>query len=398
MEFFKNQDKIVIDFMRWRGVAVAVSSLMCLAAVLGVYVWPGLNYGVDFAGGTEIQLHFDEDVSTADLRGALDAMGMDSPDVIEVTGSETSAYIVRLREVSRIPEGAAEAVRESIEGAIDADVTTLTISPGGDKLSVRLTSAADLAALGTAIEAVDGIDLRGAVRAFGNEDDHRYEVDLVGISDEVLASLDESFGTVTPDRIEWVGPRAGQALRDAALRALLYAIGLIMIYVAFRFDLRFAPGGILALVHDALIVVLAWLIMQREFNISTIATLLTIVGYSINDTIVIYDRIRENMARNRDKSLYELINISTTQTLSRTIITSGVTSLSLVAFLIFGTQVIQDISLGILIGMVAGTYSTIFIAAPATEWMDTRFFAPARAALQERLKAGNTNRPRAARR
>jgi preprotein translocase subunit SecF len=383
--------------MRWRGLALTVSGLLCLAAVLGVYVWPGLNYGVDFAGGTEIQVHFEDAVTTAELRTGLGEMGLESPDVIEVGGAD-NAFILRLREVSSLPEGIAESVETSLNDALEPSVVAVRVSPGGDKVSIRLDGAADVAAIGEALEAVEGIEIRGTVRPFGNEDDHRYEADLVGISDQVIEQLGERFGAVTPDRVEWVGPRAGEALRWSALRALLYSIALIMVYVAFRFDLRFAPGGIIALIHDALIVVLAWLIMQREFNISTIATLLTIVGYSINDTIVIYDRIRENMARNRDKSLYELINISTTQTLSRTIITSGVTSLSLLAFLVFGTAVIRDISLGILIGMVAGTYSTIYIAAPLTEWMDKRFFEPARAAVHARLKADARRAPRAARR
>lgn len=396
MEFFKTEGK-VIDFMRWRGVALAISAVLCLAAILGVYVGPGLNYGVDFAGGTEVQLHFADSVGTTELRGALGEMGLESPDVIEVSGTP-NAYILRLREVTRLPADIEATLRTTLDEALDPAVVAVRVSPGGDKVSIRLADDADLAAIGEALESVDGIELRGDVRRFGSEDDHRYEADLVGIADQVVAQLGERFGAVTPDRVEWVGPRAGEALRWAAIRAILYSIALIMVYVAFRFDLRFAPGGIVALVHDALIVVLAWVVMQREFNISTIATLLTIIGYSINDTIVIYDRIRENMARNRDKSLYELINVSTTQTLSRTIITSGVTSLSLLAFLVFGTSVIRDISLGILIGMLAGTYSTIFIAAPLTEWMDTRFFAPAREAIRARVKADAARRPRAARR
>ena len=340
MEFFKMTR--TIDFMRWRGMALTVSGLMCLAALVGVFAWPGLNYGVDFAGGTEVQLHFEDEVGTAELRAALAGMGLVAPDVIEVDGMD-HAFILRLREVTSLPDGIEDTLRASLDEALEPAIVAVRLSPGGDKVSLRFDGDADLDTIAAALTSVDGIELRGAVRRFGREDDHRYEADLVGIADQVISDLGERFGVVTPDRVEWVGPRAGEALRSSALRALLYAIGLIMIYVAFRFDLRFAPGGIVALVHDALIVVLAWLVMQREFNISTIATLLTIIGYSINDTIVIYDRIRENMARNRDKSLYELINLSTTQTLSRTIITSGVTALSLLAFLVFGTQVIRDI-------------------------------------------------------
>jgi len=129
-----------------------------------------------------------------------------------------------------------------------------------------------------------------------------------------------------------------------------------------------------ALLHDVLITLGIYVLVQKEVNLTTVAALLTILGYSINDTIVVYDRIRENMGRLRDKSLSELINISTSQMLSRTIVTSGTTLLSVMAFFIWGTPVIQDISFALFCGILLGTFSSIFIAAPITEWMDTRFF------------------------
>ncbi len=175
--------------------------------------------------------------------------------------------------------------------------------------------------------------------------------------------------------MEWVGPKAGQQLRDAAIKSLLYAIAFIMVYVAFRFDLRFAPGGVLAMMHDVIITLGIYVLVQKEVNLTTIAALLTILGYSINDTIVVFDRIRENMGRLRDRNLRELINISTSQMLSRTIVTSGTTLLSVSAFFLWGTSVIRDISFALFIGILIGTYSSIYIAAPATEWMDKRFFS-----------------------
>jgi preprotein translocase subunit SecF len=236
-----------------------------------------------------------------------------------------------------------------------------------------------------------GLEVRGDVRRFGREADHRYEADLVGVADELIAGLRSELGERGPasaDRVEWVGPRAGRQLQVSALWALLYSIAFIMVYVAFRFDIRFAPGGIVALIHDALIVVLVFALTRREFNITTIASLLTIIGYSINDTIVVYDRIRENMARERGMGLRDLINLSLTQTLSRTIMTSLTTVLSVLAFFVWGTSVIKDIAFALAVGISVGTYSSIFIAAPLTEWMDQRFFAPARA----RMKAAARNR------
>jgi preprotein translocase subunit SecF len=132
------------------------------------------------------------------------------------------------------------------------------------------------------------------------------------------------------------------------------------------------------MLHDALITLGIYVLVQKEVNLTTVAALLTIIGYSINDTIVVYDRIRENMNRLRDKTLPELINVSTSQMLSRTIVTSGTTLLSVSAFFVWGTPVIRDIAFALFIGICVGTYSSVYIAAPVTEWMDRKFFSKAR--------------------
>ena len=145
-----------------------------------------------------------------------------------------------------------------------------------------------------------------------------------------------------------------------------------MLYLAFRFDLRFAPGVVLACVHDALVVLGAFVIFHKEVTLSTIAAVLTIVGYSMNDTVVVYDRIRENLGKHRGKSFSSIINMSISETLSRTILTSGATMLSVLAFFIWGTGVIKDFAFAMVVGIIAGTYSSIYVAAPLTEWIDTR--------------------------
>jgi preprotein translocase subunit SecF len=147
-----------------------------------------------------------------------------------------------------------------------------------------------------------------------------------------------------------------------------------MVYVAFRFDLRFAPGGILSLVHDVIVAVGAMALTQREITVSTVAALLTIVGYSINDTVVVYDRIRENLAKHRGMPFLRIINLSVSEMLGRTIITGGVTALSLIAFLWWGTGVLRDFAFALLVGIAAGMYSSIYIAVQLTEWIDRKFF------------------------
>ncbi|MFN7700537.1 MAG: protein translocase subunit SecF [Deltaproteobacteria bacterium] len=390
----------VFDFMRYRNIAGVVSTIVVALSIASVFA-PGPNLGIDFAGGTEVQLQFRGDVPVAELRQTLEGLGYASPDVIEIAG-RANQYLVRVREVTTLPEGIGESIESQLDSALEPEVTSVRVSPGGDKVSIRLAASAEPAQIREALVAA-GLDVRGEVRRFGPESDYRFEADLVGVADRMVAQLGESLGErgpETPLRIEWVGPRAGEQLRNGAIKALIYAMGFIMLYVAFRFDLRFAPGGILALIHDAVVTVGVFVLFQKEFNLTTVASLLTIIGYSINDTIVIYDRIRENMGRHRDKPLAELINISTSEMLSRTIITSGVTLLAIVPFFFWGTQVIQDIAFALFVGFLAGVYSTIYIASPVTEWMDSTIFAPARerrkAELEAKRKAAKASKGAAA--
>ncbi|MEO7093363.1 MAG: protein translocase subunit SecF, partial [Polyangiales bacterium] len=236
-----------------------------------------------------------------------------------------------------------------------------------------------------------GITLRGARDEKGQSIDvlvrgkegslskeFRVEVQLKSKGDVLLDELRNKLGAdMVPevaDKVEWVGPRAGKQLRDSAVKSVLFAIIFIMAYVAFRFDLRFAPGGILALFHDALVVIGVFIVTRREISLSTIAAILTIVGYSIADTVIIYDRIRENLTKHRGKTFHEIINLSVSETLSRTILTSGSVLLSVVAFFFWGTGVIKDFALALFVGVIAGTYSSIFVAAPLTEWIDRKWF------------------------
>jgi preprotein translocase subunit SecF len=374
MEFFK--PKGTINFMKYRGIIIPISLFLALLGIASV-VWPGPNYGIDFKGGTEIQLKFDEGVSANDVRQALSEIGYDA-EVVNVEG-RAGEYLVRVGQVSSLPPEKIAGIKKAINWKIaGVKVEELRVSPGGDKIAVRMRDEVEPEAIEAALKEA-GADVRG-VDPFGSRDQHRYEAQLVGVADEIIQGLHAKLGDRAPDaplRVEWVGPKAGKQLRVAAVKSLMWAILFIMGYVAMRFDLRFAPGGIIALMHDALITVLVFVILRREINLATVAALLTILGYSINDTIVIFDRIRENMTRMRDSTMYELINVSTTQTLSRSILTSFVTLLSITPFLIWGTPVIKDFALALVIGMVVGSYSTIYIAAPFTEWMDKKLFSKA---------------------
>ncbi len=372
MEFFK--PGMTIDFLRHRRITSVGSLVLALASLVALFV-PGPNFGIDFKGGTELEIEFDGGVTSGELRAAVSSLGYDQPEVIGVQGAP-NRYIVRIQEVSSLPEAEIAKIEASLTSSLgDTGIDQFRVSPGGDKISLRLTGQVPAATLEEYLKTA-GAKVR-SVSPFGPQTDNRYEALLVGVGDELVRGLNGKLGDKAPDnalRIEWVGPKAGEQLRDAAIKSMLYAIAFIMVYVALRFDLRFAPGGVVAMVHDALITIGLFVLLQKEVNLATVAALLTVIGYSINDTIVVYDRIRENMHRMRDVGLYQLINVSTSQTLSRTVVTSITTLLAITGFFIWGTPVIRDIVFALFVGFLIGTYSSIYIAAPFTEWMDRRFF------------------------
>jgi preprotein translocase subunit SecF len=375
MEFFK--PGVTYDFFKYRWPFIGTSLALCALSLASLF-WPGPKFGIDFKGGTEVELAFKGDVSSSQLRNEVIELGFKQPEVIALQDRKNH-YILRLEEISSLPEQKVAEAKKALEADFGADkVVELDASPGGDKLALQLSEAGDTAKIEQALTRA-GLKVR-AVAAFGRPEDLRYEAQLVGVGDKLVQGLKEKFADKAPEkplRVEWVGPKAGAQLKDAALKSILYAVAFIVVYVAFRFDLRFAPGGVIALAHDALITLGIYVVLQKEVTLGTIAAVLTVIGFSINDTIVVYDRIRENMARMRDASLTQIINISTSQTLGRTVITSSVALISVLGFFVWGTPLIRDIVFALTCGFLVGTYSSIYVAAPLTEWMDRRFFRKA---------------------
>ncbi len=198
------------------------------------------------------------------------------------------------------------------------------------------------------------------IRFIREDDDGDHGEFVAGLRE----TLEEEIGPLEVARIEFVGPRVGAELRDDGLAALGWAALLVLVYVAFRFSLRFAPGAIVALLHDVLVTACVWVILGFEFDLRVLAALLAIVGYSLNDTIVIYDRIRENMETRTKSNLPEVINLSLNQTLGRTVLTSSTTLAAVLALLILGGQVIRPFAIAMTIGVLVGTYSSVYIASP----------------------------------
>jgi preprotein translocase subunit SecF len=407
MEFFKPGR--VFDFMRVRVFWIPLSFILVIASVILCF-YPGPNYGTDFRGGTEIEMAFGEPIDAAGVRAAVTGVGFSAPDVVQVVdANKPYHFLIRVQDVSAITEADKVTLRRALcfvddpESAIgdpvkcppSARATEVKFSAGGDKVSTRYDVEPDLEVVKDQIGRVPGVSLRSSATnpQILNPRDHRVEIQLMSKGDQLIERLRDKLGAAAvPEgaalRVEWVGPKAGKQLRDSARNAVAIAIVFIMLYLAFRFDLRFAPGVIVACIHDAMVVIGFFVAFQKEITLSTIAAVLTVIGYSMNDTVVVYDRIRENLGKHRGKSFAQIINLSVSETLSRTILTSGAMLLSVLAFFIYGTGVIKDFMLALVVGTVAGTYSSIYVAAPLTEWIDTRMTKKKRGAeLARRLNA-----------
>jgi preprotein translocase subunit SecF len=404
MEFFKPGR--VFDFMKVRVYWITFSILAVVVSTIGLF-YPGPNYGTDFKGGTEVEMAFGTPMDAASVRSAVQSVGFSSPDVVQVVDpNRPHHFLIRVQEVTAVSDTEKEDLRRALcytedpqtplndpaKCPADARATEVKFSAGGDKVSTRYDVEPSLDAIKDQVRSVPGVSLRASATnpQILNPRDHRVEIQLLSKGDQLVDRLRQKLGSeAVPDdaalRVEWVGPKAGKQLRDSARNAVAIATVIIMLYLALRFDLRFAPGVIVACVHDAMVVIGVFIFFRKEITLSTIAAVLTVIGYSMNDTVVVYDRIRENLGKHRGKSFAQIINLSVSETLSRTILTSGATLLSVLAFFVYGTGVIKDFMLALVVGIVAGTYSSIYVAAPLTEWIDTRMAK--RADVKQRLNA-----------
>jgi preprotein translocase subunit SecF len=402
MEFFKPGR--VFDFMGQRVFWIPLSFILVIGSII-LSFYPGPNYGTDFRGGTEVEIAFEKPIDAAGVRRGVEEAGFSTPDVVQVVDpSNPYHFLIRVHDVSAITDGQKAALKHALcwseDSPLAADsercppsarATEVKFSAGGDKITTRYDTDPDLEIIKKQLTGVPGISLRLSPTnpQVLNARDHRVEIQLIGKGDQMVERLQAKLGAdMVPDRalhVEWVGPKAGKQLRDSARNAVAIAIVFIMLYLAFRFDLRFAPGVVLACIHDAMVVIGVFIVLRKEITLSTIAAVLTVVGYSMNDTVVVYDRIRENLGKHRGKSFAQIINLSVSETLSRTILTSGATMLSVLAFFVYGTGVIKDFMLALVVGIVAGTYSSIYVAAPLTEWIDKRMSR--RADVKKRLNA-----------
>jgi preprotein translocase subunit SecF len=348
------------DFIGKWPICVTISAVLILAGIAGIPL-RGFRLGIDFAGGTEVQVRFTDagGVDEGDIRSVVNDLGIPNASVTRFGGDDSHEFLIKFR-------GGREA--EGLAAAEDA--------PG---------AAAETA---EGEEAVAEAEPQEGDTGEGVEEDRIFQLQ---------DSLEERIGPLEIQRVEFVGPKVGAELREAGIKAIAIACVLILIYIGFRFSTRFAPGAVVALIHDVSITSAIWILLGLEFDLRVLAALLAIIGYSLNDTIIVYDRIRENMELRTKYDLREVLNRSVNQTLSRTLLTSLTTLAAVLSLLLLGGAVIRPFALAMTIGILVGTYSSIYIASPSLLWLEKRLgpgsSAPARGSPREAPR-GDTPGPR----
>jgi preprotein translocase subunit SecF len=376
----------------WITMSILLVTLTAVMLPLNAFVFKSrghaLNWGVDFRGGSEIVIEFSKPVEAGAIRQALADIQLGDAEVVKYedpAGKKLWNFMIRVGSVSVVSEVQAKQIRESLAKEGAASLQHFEWNEGGDKIYLRYDRPVESTSLQASLKAI-GVNTN-QVQTFGRVTDYTYEVTLVGLDTEIRRTLDARLGAGSVSaipQVESVGAKAGKQLQVDAVRSLLYAILLIMVYIAFRFDFRYGPGTVVALLHDAVLVVGAFAVTYKEFSLTTVAAVLTIIGFSMNDTIVVFDRIRENAARLRDRRFDRVVNQSINETLSRTILTSATVFFVTLAMNVFGVGVIRDFAFAMNVGVIVGTYSSIFVASPILIWLNDKFLesqrklAPAR--------------------
>ena len=367
MEFFRNTN---IDFLGKKWYFIAFSLVFSVAGLLSIFFWHGIPYGVDFRGGTLVYVKFSHTPDDNAIRADLDRAGLHNFKLQRYDQPANNEELIDLD------------VRETSEQALDQGKLKIvqalaTNSPAGKQ---DLNNSSSLAIKNYLMDK-DPMHL-------GSDADQKYTQQAQSVVDArdkgqggVLTSFDQLKGSVDPAvvasfpdgfflsdfgirNVEIVGPQVGAQLRKQALLATAYSLAGMLVYLALRFEWIYGVAAVVTVFHDTLITVGAFSLLNKDISLTVIAAILTLIGYSNNDTIVVFDRIRENIKLMRREKLSEIVNRSINQTLSRTILTAGLTFLTVLALYLFGGEVLRGFSLALVIGILIGTYSSIAIAAP----------------------------------
>ena len=367
MEFFRNPN---IDFLGKKWYFLAFSLVFSVAGVLSMLFWHGIPYGVDFRGGTLVYVKFSHPPDDNKLRAMMDRAGLHNAKIQRYGAPSDNQVLIDL-DVQETNEQALDKGKTQIINALE------TNAPAGKQ---DLNNSSSLAIKNYLMEK-DPLHL-------GSDAELKYSQQAQAVVDTrdkvlggVLSSFDQLKGPVDPAvvasvsdgfflsdfgvrNVEIVGPQVGAQLRKQALLATVYSLAGMLIYLAFRFEWIYGVAAVVTVFHDTLITVGFFSLTKTDISLTVIAAILTLIGYSNNDTIVVFDRIRENIKLMRREKLSEIVNRSINQTLSRTILTAGLTFLTVLALFLFGGEVLHGFRLALVIGILIGTYSSIAIAAP----------------------------------
>jgi preprotein translocase subunit SecF len=379
VELFRGID---IDWLGKKWYFLAFSLIFSVAGVLSILFWHGIKLGIDFRGGTLVYVQFDQQPDLDRIRVAMDRAGIHDSR-IQAYGTAAQKQVAISLAQSQTQESSLDSGRETILKALNANYSATGAANQG-KLDLDNVGQSALAQY---------LQLNGTASDVASQQaaailNHR-DKDLGGI----LGSLDQLNGVANPAvanqlkqgaylsgfhvfAADIIGPQVGAALRKQALLATLYSLAGMLIYLWFRFELIYGVAAVVAVFHDTLITIGAFSLTNQEITLTVIAALLTLIGYSMNDTIVVFDRIRENLRMSRRENLTSVVNRSINQTLSRTVLTSGLTFLTVLSLYVFGGEVLHGFSFALVVGILIGTYSSIAVAAPMLvayqEWRGTR--------------------------
>jgi preprotein translocase subunit SecF len=371
MEIFKKTP--TIQFMKYKYIALAITAAIVLAGVINIAFGRGLKLGVDFGAGTLIRVAFDRTESVSDIRQKLSDVGLGTS-VIQETGTRKGReFQIRSFEAGNLKATEAQDI-ESHERLADQVIAALRGDDGKAEIArgLRDLNAIEQSSLADLLETSfsgKGAALAETITAYRKTNaiiaDYG-ELQAAGIGTDVIDVLKDKtyLGKTAIISRETVGPLAGRDLRRKAVQATIWSLLGMLVYIALRFKLANGVSAIFTLTQDVLITATFYSFSGREVNLPIVAAILTIVGFSINDTIVIFDRIRENQKTLRKLPLEQIMNVSLNQMLGRTLITSGTVFLTVMALFLFGGDVINDFAFTMLIGTIEGVYSTIYLSCP----------------------------------
>ncbi len=366
MQFIK---KTNIDFMKYKFVAFAFSGVLITIGIINMTVGKGINYGIDFAGGTMVRILFANEVPISEVRGALRDAGIEN-NKIQKLGDTGREFIIRTMQDIELSEQGMESheiIGRMVVDSLRGEDEKRALAEG--TIDLNSIAQTNLAVLLETPFPEKGAEMAEKITNFRNHPDQMGIIldysqleTIEGISIEVINYLKKNtfLSHLSVLSKESVGPQVGEDLRRKATQATIWALIGMLIYIGIRFKYAYGVAAILTLAHDVLVTLGIFSLTNRELNLPVIAAVMTLVGYSLNDTIVIFDRVRDNLKLLRKHKFSSLLNLSINQTLSRTIITSGTTFLTVFTLFLLGGEVINDFAFTMMIGVVIGTYSSIY--------------------------------------